>query len=105
MDINLALLSGRLALPPTLEAQPDGSRHARLLVYLRSRGRFDVVPIVVPDPVGTLATEPIGAGTRIYISGALTRQCSGDIERRPRRIEVLAEAYELPDVEDETAHR
>jgi hypothetical protein len=105
MDINLALLRGRLALPPMVEAQPDGSRHARLLVYLRSRGRFDVIPIVVPDPVGQLATESLGAGTRIHVAGALSRQFAHDAELGATRIEVVAEAYELPDVEDSTSYR
>jgi hypothetical protein len=100
MDINLALLSGRLAVSPLVETQHDGSRAARLLVYLRSPGRFDVIPVFVPDPLGALAAGGLDAGTRINLAGALSRVCSDEPCRRPGRIEVRAESYELPDVED-----
>jgi hypothetical protein len=102
MDINLTLLSGRLAVPPMVETQPDGSKNARLLVYLRSqrRNRFDVIPVVVPEPVGSLATKDLGAGTSIYVSGALMRVCSPEGGGASTRIEVVADAYRLPDDED-----
>jgi hypothetical protein len=102
MDVNLALLGGRLALPPYVELQPDGSRRAHLLVYVRSewRKRCDVVPVVVPEEVGSAALEGLRRGTPIHVAGPLMRRCSHDPWEPSGRIEVIANSIRLPDVEE-----
>lgn len=99
MDVNLALVSGRLAVPPDLELLSDGSRRAHLLVHVRSerRGRFDVLPVSVPADVHTerLASSPSGA--RIFVAGPLMRRCSPHAP--PGRIEVIAAAIGFPDLD------
>ena len=102
MDVNLALLGGRLALPPYVELQPDGSRSAHLLVYVRSdwRNRCDVVPVVVPEEVGLDALDGLRRGTPIGVAGPLMRRCSRDPWEPTGRIEVVADSIRLPDIEE-----
>lgn len=101
-DVNLALISGLLALPADLEHLPDGSHRARLLVVVHSEcgSRFDVVPVVVPPDICTGALEAALEGARVRIAGSLMRRCPSDPCEPSGRIEVIAAAISLPDLED-----
>lgn len=101
MDVNLALVSGRLALPPDLEILPDGSQRARLLVIVRpeGRGRFDVVPVVVPAGIDADGLAAATGGSKVFVAGPLMRRCSLDPREPPGRIELIADAISFPDLE------
>lgn len=106
MDVNIALVGGRLALPPDLERLPDGSVRARLLVHVRSerRSRFDVLPVVVPPDVGAVDLESVEAGTEVLVAGPLMRWCSGQPWEPVGRMELVAEALRFPEIENELSH-
>lgn len=102
MDVNLTLVSGRLALPPDLELQPDGSQRTRLLVLVRSewRTRFDVLPVVVPPELHSDALTSANGGARVSVAGPLMRRCSPNPWEPPGRVEIIAAAIRFPDLED-----
>ncbi len=101
MDCNLALVGGRLAVPPHIEERSDGSRSAHLLVHVRSerRQRFDVVPVVVPEHVGAIAVDDLVTGSEVYVAGRLIRRSSWNFWEPSERIEVVADSIRLADVE------
>ena len=101
MNVNLALVSGRLALPPDLELLPDGSQRARLLVIVRPEGRsrFDVVPVVVPAGINPDGLTAATGGSTVFVAGPLMRRCSLDPRDPPGRIELIADAISFPDLE------
>ena len=102
MELNLALVSGRLAVPPDLEYLPDGSQRARLLVCVRSerRRRFDVLPVTVPAEIHSQALSMATGGTKVWVAGQLMRRCSPNPWEPPGRIELIAVALRFPDLED-----
>lgn len=97
MDVNLSLVSGRLALPPLVEHQPDGSVLARMLVLVRSqrRSRLDVVPVTMANPPSELLAPGIGAGTGVYLAGGLMRRCAADVLSTSTRLELVADSLAL----------
>ena len=97
MDINLSVVSGRLALAPFVEYQPDGSVLARMLVLVRPerRGRVDVVPVTMVSPPPELLADGIGSGTGVYFAGALMRRCNVDIHSTSTRLELVADSLAL----------
>lgn len=99
MDINLTLLNGRLAVPPFIETNPEGADVARMLVMVRSEvlKRIDVVPVFMSDPPEALLGRNVGAGSRLYVSGALVRRCSMDTVSDDGRLEVNAISVSLQD--------
>ena len=101
MDLNIALVSGRLALAPDLERLPDGSQRARLLVCVHPEGRdrFDVLPVVVPPELHSAALETAQCGSRVFVAGPLMRRCSADPWDRPGRVELVADAISFPDLD------
>ncbi len=102
MDLNLALVSGRLALAPDLEWLPDGSQRVRLLVCVHPEGRdrFDVLPVVVPPEVHSDTLRAAPEGSRVFVAGPLMRRCSPDSWDPPGRIELIADAISFPDLEE-----
>ena len=103
MDVNIALVAGRLAVAPDLERLSDGSVRARLLVHVRSerRSRFDVLPVVVPPDVAPIALESVQAGSEVLVAGPLMRWCPGEPWEPVRRVELVAEALRFPELESE----
>lgn len=101
MDLNIALVSGRLALAPDLERLPDGSRRMRLLVCVHPEGRdrFDVLPVVVPPELHSVALETASGGSRVFVAGPLMRRCPADPWDPPGRVEIIADAVTFPDLE------
>ena len=100
--MNLALIDGRLALPPDVELLPDGSQRTRLLVCVRSerRRRFDVLPVVVPPEIHSDALTAAPSGARVFVAGPLMRRCSPHPWDSPGLIEIIAAAIRFPDLED-----
>ena len=102
MDLNIALVSGRLALAPDLERLPDGSQRARLLVCVHPEGRdrFDVLPVVVPPELHSATLETAHGGARVFVAGPLMRRCSVDPWDHPGRVELVADAISFPDLDE-----
>lgn len=99
MDINLAILSGRLAVPPLVEADESGASVAHLLVVTRPehRRRVDVVPVVMADPPRALLDKQIRSGSRLHIVGSFVRRCPADPMVGYGRLEVEAAAISVRD--------
>lgn len=99
MDINLSMVSGRLALAPLVEHQSDGAVLARMLVLVRSprRSRVDVVPVTMANPPPELLAEGIGSGTGVYLAGGLMRRCAADVLSTSTRLELVADSLALWD--------
>lgn len=102
MDVNIALINGRLALEPDFERLADGTVRGRLLVLVRSerRKRFDVLPVVVPPDIVSGLLETASGGTEISVAGSLMRRCSHDPWEAIGRVELVAEAIRFPDCEE-----
>jgi single-strand DNA-binding protein len=93
MDLNLVVLSGRLAAPPEIRQFESGSRLARYLVTVRSDepvNRVDVVPVTVWDPPDELIDLDPAPGTRLWVAGSVQRRFWSAEEGRRSRIEIIA---------------
>lgn len=93
MDLNLVILTGRLAAPPELRVFDSGTRLLRLLVTIRSdepTRRVDVVPVTFWNPDDELATAPLMAGSGIWVAGSVQRRFWGGEDGRLSRMEVVA---------------
>lgn len=94
MDINLAVLCGRLATAPELRVFDSGARHMRFLVTVaaeRPRRRIDVVPVTLVDPSDDLADNPPEQNSRVWVTGVVQRRSIDGPEGRRSRIEVMAD--------------
>ena len=94
MDLNLVVLSGRLAASPEIRQFEDGSILARLLLTIRSehpRSRIDVVPVTIWDPPDDLLDPEPAPGERLWVSGAVHRRFWTGAEGRRSRLEVVAD--------------
>lgn len=94
MDLNLVVLSGRLAAPPEIRQFESGSRLARYLITVRSEqpaSRVDVVPVTVWDPPDELVDATPAPGTRLWVAGSVQRRFWSAQEGRRSRIEVVAD--------------
>lgn len=94
MDLNLVVLSGRLAAPVELRVFESGSRLLRLLMTVRTdhpRSRVDVVPVTVWNPEESLVdSEPL-PGDRLWVAGSIQRRFWDSPNGRRSRIELVAE--------------
>lgn len=105
MDMNLVLLSGRIAAPPELREFESGSRLLRVLVTVRSdapRRRVDVLPVTLWDPPADheLIDAPVDKG--VWVVGSLQRRFWSGEEGRRSRLELVAFHIE-PKPNDATA--
>jgi single-stranded DNA-binding protein len=94
MDINLAVLCGRLATAPEVRVYDTGSRCMRFLVTVaaeRPRRRIDVVPVILWDPPTDLVDDPPDQNARVWITGVVQRRAHDGPEGRRSRIEVIAD--------------
>lgn len=94
MDLNLVVLSGRLAAPPELRAFDSGCRFVRYLVTCRSeepKRRVDVLPVTLWDPPPALADADPAPGTPLWIAGTAQRRFWGEQEGRRSRLEIVAD--------------
>lgn len=105
-DLNLVVLSGRLAVDPEVRQFESGSMMVRLLVTTRvesPRTRVDVIPVTYwPE----LADDPIVSelasatrGSRVWVCGAVQRRFWESPDGRRSRVEVVAESVSLRESE------
>jgi single-strand DNA-binding protein len=106
MDLNLVVVSGRLAAPPEIRQFESGARLARFLVTVRSeepRRRVDVLPVTLWDPADELVARVPQPGTRVWVAGSVQRRFWSASDGRRSRIELVADQVCLRDDEDDEA--
>jgi single-stranded DNA-binding protein len=100
MELNLVVLSGRLAADPEVRVFDSGSTLLRLLVTVRStepRRRVDVIPVTVWNPEDELLGEDLDVGQRVWVAGSVQRRFWSASEGCRSRLEVVAHAVSLRD--------
>jgi single-stranded DNA-binding protein len=98
MDLNLAVLCGRLATDAEVRVFDSGTRLIRYLVILRvdyPRKRTDVIPVTLWEPEDELAGAPGDKGDRIWVCGSVQRRYWEGADGRRSRVEVIAEQVTL----------
>lgn len=103
MDLNLVVVSGRLAAPPEVRQFESGSRLARYLVTVRSeepRRRVDVLPVTIWNPDDELVDADPAPGTRVWAAGSVQRRFWSGAEGRRSRLELVADQVCLREPED-----
>jgi single-strand DNA-binding protein len=97
VDLNLVVLSGRLAAPPDLRAFDGGSRLLRYLLTVRSEHprRVDVLPVTLWNPSSERLDEDPVAGTRIWVAASIQRRFWDAVEGRRSRLEVVADQVSI----------
>lgn len=106
MDLNLVVVSGRLAAPPELRQFESGARLARYLVTVRSdepSRRVDVLPVTLWDPDDELLDADPAPGRRVFVVGSVQRRFWSATEGRKSQLELIADQVCLrpPDDEEE----
>lgn len=94
MDLNLAVLAGRLAAPPETRTLDSGERMIRYLVTTRTdepRRRVDVVPVTLWDPPKDLIECDHHPGERVWVTGTIQRRFWSEAVGRRSRLELVAD--------------
>ena len=94
MDLNLTVLSGRLAAPPELRQFENGSCLARYLLTVRSEEphrRVDVLPVTLWDPPADLLDLEPAPGRALWAAGSVQRRFWSGAEGRRSRLEIVAD--------------
>lgn len=94
MDINLAVLCGRLATAPEVQVFDTGTRIMRFLVSVaadRPRRRIDVIPVTLWDPSEDLVGNPPEQNSRVWVTGVVQRRAEDGPEGRRTRIQIVAD--------------
>jgi hypothetical protein len=89
MDLNLAVLCGRLACSPEWRTDEFGSGWWRILVVVRTEvpfRRIDVIPVNVSD----VLTDLLEAGSVVWVVGSVRRRFWEDHDGRRSSIEIDA---------------
>jgi len=91
VDLNLVVLSGRLAAPTELRTFDSGARLARYLVTCRSEEprRVDVIPVTTWDPPSNLID--VVPGTPVWVAGSAQRRFWDAGSGRRSRLEIVAD--------------
>jgi single-stranded DNA-binding protein len=100
MELNLVVLSGRLATAPEERTFDSGSTMLRLLVTVRSsepRRRVDVIPVTVWNPDPELIGAGLDVGQRVWVAGSVQRRFWSAEHGRRSRLEVVAHEVSLRD--------
>lgn len=97
MNLNLVVLSGKLAVDSEIKEFDSGSRLVRFLVTVRvehPRRRVDVVPVTYwPEGNNPL---PVGKrGEHIWLAGSIQRRYWESPDGRRSRMEVVAEQVKI----------
>ncbi len=93
MDLNLIVLSGRIAAEPEVLTFASGTRLLRLLVTVRSqepRRRIDVLPVVLWDPADDVVPDEPCRGAGVWVAGSVQRRFWSVGEGRTSRVEIVA---------------
>jgi single-stranded DNA-binding protein len=93
MDLNLAVLSGRLAAPPEIRQFESGRLLVRYLVTVRSElpRRVDVLPVTLWDPGDDLIDAEPSPGRRMWVTAGVQRRFWSGSEGRRSRLELVAD--------------
>jgi single-stranded DNA-binding protein len=105
MDLNLVVVSGRLAAPPEIRQFESGARLARYLVTVRSEEparRVDVLPVTLWDPTDELVDAEPTPGTRVWVAGSVQRRFWSGSDGRRSRIELVADQVCVREAEDDS---
>jgi len=101
LDLNLAVISGRLAAPVEVRQFDSGIQMLRILVTTRTqtddgaqdgtnpRQRVDVLPVALWEPPEGLA-DSLEVGDRVWVAGTIQRRFWSDPQGRRSRLEVVA---------------
>ena len=106
MDLNLAVLAGRLAAPPETRTLDSGERMIRYLVTTRTeepRRRVDVVPVTLWDPPQELINVDRHPGERVWVTGSIQRRFWSEPLGRRSRLEFIADQVCFSPSESSTA--
>ncbi len=93
MDLNLIVLSGRIAAEPEVLTFASGTRLLRLLVTVRSeepRRRIDVLPVVLWDPADDVLPDEPCRGVPVWVAGSVQRRFWAVGEGGTSRVEIVA---------------
>jgi single-stranded DNA-binding protein len=93
VDLNLALVVGRLSAEPDIRVLDSGDRVCRLLVVVRSEEphhRLDVLPVIWWEPDDEVLANPPVRGDRIWMTGSVHRRFWDAADGRHSRIEIIA---------------
>ncbi|MDH3729940.1 MAG: single-stranded DNA-binding protein [Acidimicrobiia bacterium] len=105
MDLNLVVLSGRLAAPPEIRTFDSGARVVRYLVTCRTdepRRRVDVLPVTLWDPPPELASDDAVPGTPLWVAGTAQRRFWSEATGRRSRLEIVADEVAFRTQEEQT---
>lgn len=105
-NLNLMVVSGRLAAPPEIREFENGSRLARYLVTVRTEEptrRVDVLPITLWDPQDELIDADPQPGMGVWAAGSVQRRFWSGSDGRRSRIELVADQVCLRPPEDDLA--
>ncbi len=100
MDINLAVLGGRLAAPGEHRTFPSGAEYVRLLVTVRTaepRRRVDVIPVTLWDPPEDLVLGSTQPGRRVWVAASVQRRFWAESDGRRSRLELTAHHIQFRD--------
>jgi hypothetical protein len=93
LDVNLAVMAGRIAAPPELREFASGSRCLRYLITTRSitpSPRVDVLPVRLWEPPDGLVGVPGVAGERVWVIASVQRRFHDGADGRRSRLELVA---------------
>ncbi|MEN8041829.1 MAG: single-stranded DNA-binding protein, partial [Actinomycetota bacterium] len=93
MDLNLVVLTGRLAAEPEIRTFESGTTLMRLLVTVRSTEpmrRLDVIPVVKWNPDPDDIPDETTRGRVVWIAGAIQRRFWSATDGRHSRVEIIA---------------
>jgi single-stranded DNA-binding protein len=103
LDVNIAVIAGRIAAPPELREFASGSRCLRWLITTTSESpthRVDVLPVTMWDPPGELVDAPGAVGERVWVVAGAQRRFWDAGHGRRSRLELVAHHVDLRPVVD-----
>ena len=98
MDLNVVVLSGRLAAPPELRVFESGLRLVRYLITVRAdepRRRVDVLPVTKWEPSDEDLAPAAQVGQRIWAAGSVQRRFWSHPDGRRSLMEIVADQVQL----------
>jgi len=99
MDLNIVVLSGRIAAEPDVRRFASGVSLIRYLVTVRTsepRRRVDVVPVTLWEPTDAQIADTVDSrGRAVWVAGAVQRRFWATGQDRASRLELVAHAVEI----------
>jgi len=99
MDINITIISGRIAAEPEVTYHASGTTSVDILVTNRSakpRRRIDVLPVTMWDPSEELIDDLRDSrGMGVLVTGSVQRRFWSAIAGRNSRVVIVADSIEL----------